>query len=134
MGNKGVRPDGRGRFLRGPVRRPTADQHWTVRLRGIDRREIADAMSAAVLDARLAASAERYPTRIAVVDRGRQSTYAALDAEKTADVEFDEHESVVTLHEPLAEIPALIKSGAITHSLVVAAFQYFSYYRAEGSE
>src|SRR6187551_461560 len=81
MGSKGVRPDGRGRFIRGPVRRPTADQRWTVCLRGSDRREIADAMNAAVLDARLADSAERYPTRIAVVDRGRQSTYAALDAD-----------------------------------------------------
>ena len=54
--------------------------------------------------------------------------YAAIDAEQTAAIEFDEHESCVTRLYPLADIPELIKSGAITHSLVLAAFQYFSFY------
>ena len=54
--------------------------------------------------------------------------FLALNAEKIEEVAFDEHESVVTRLAPLPEIPALIKSGAISHSLVVAAFQYFSFY------
>jgi ADP-ribose pyrophosphatase len=57
--------------------------------------------------------------------------YLALEAEKTEAVAFDEHENLVTGLAPLAEIPALIKSGRISHSLVVAAFQYFSIYRSE---
>jgi len=57
--------------------------------------------------------------------------FAALDAEKTEDVKFDEHENVVTRLYPLDAIPELLKSGAITHSLVLAAFQYFSFYRPE---
>lgn len=54
--------------------------------------------------------------------------YAAVNAEKTADVKFDEHESVVTKLCPVMMIPQLIKSGEITHSLALTALQYFSFY------
>lgn len=54
--------------------------------------------------------------------------FAALNAEKTEDVKFDEHESVVTKLYPLDKIPSQIKTGEITHSLVLAAFHYFSIY------
>ena len=54
--------------------------------------------------------------------------FAAINAEKTGDVEFDEHENVVTKLYPVTELPNLVKSGEITHSLVLAALQYFSYY------
>jgi ADP-ribose pyrophosphatase len=54
--------------------------------------------------------------------------FAALDVEKTEEVEFDEHENVVTRLYPLAAVSDLIRTGAITHSLVLAAFQYFSFY------
>ena len=54
--------------------------------------------------------------------------YAVFNAEKIEDVTFDEHEAVVTKLYPLAAMPELIKSGEITHSLVLAAFQYFSFY------
>jgi ADP-ribose pyrophosphatase len=54
--------------------------------------------------------------------------FAAFDAEQTELVKFDEHESVVTKLKSLSEIPDLIRSGEITHSLVLAAFQYFSFY------
>ena len=57
--------------------------------------------------------------------------FAALDAEKTGDVKFDEHESVVTKLYPAAAVPELVKSGKVTHSLVLAAFQYFSYLSPE---
>jgi ADP-ribose pyrophosphatase len=54
--------------------------------------------------------------------------YLALNAEKTGEVCFDEHENAVTKLYPLLVIPNLIKSGGISHSLVVAALQYFSFY------
>ena len=54
--------------------------------------------------------------------------FAALDAEKTMEVEFDEHESVVTKLFPMMAIPGMMKSGEISHSLVIAALQYFSFY------
>lgn len=54
--------------------------------------------------------------------------FAAVDAEQTEAVKFDEHESVVTKLYPLKSIPELVRSGEITHSLVLAAFQYFSFY------
>ncbi len=54
--------------------------------------------------------------------------YLALDCEKTEDVSFDEHESVLTKLVSLEEAERLIESGVITHSLVVSAFYYFSIY------
>lgn len=54
--------------------------------------------------------------------------FAAINAEKTEEVVFDEHESVVTKLCPVMRIPNLIQTGEITHSLVLAAFQYFSFY------
>ena len=54
--------------------------------------------------------------------------FAAIDAEKTEDIKFDEHESLVTRLYPVEAIPSLIESGEITHSLVLAAFHYFSFY------
>lgn len=55
--------------------------------------------------------------------------FLALDCEKTGDVKFDEHESVVTKLVSLTETENLIADGEITHSLVIAAFYYFSLYR-----
>jgi 8-oxo-dGTP pyrophosphatase MutT (NUDIX family) len=53
--------------------------------------------------------------------------FLAVDAQKTEEVKFDEHESVVTKMVHLNNIPDLIRNGKINHSLVVAAFQYFSF-------
>jgi 8-oxo-dGTP pyrophosphatase MutT (NUDIX family) len=55
--------------------------------------------------------------------------YLALDAEKTHETTFDEHESVVSKIVPLDEIRKLISSEKITHTMVVAAFYYFSLYK-----
>ncbi len=57
--------------------------------------------------------------------------FLALNAEKVSETAFDEHESITLRLAPVAEIPSLIESGEISHSLVVAAFQYFSFYRFE---
>lgn len=52
--------------------------------------------------------------------------YLAVDCEKMLEVSFDSTEHVVTKLVDLTEIPDLIKSGKITHSLVIAAFHWFS--------
>jgi len=53
--------------------------------------------------------------------------FLALDSEKTAEISFDEHESIVTKLFPLTEIENLIKDEKITHSLVIAAFHWFNF-------
>ena len=52
--------------------------------------------------------------------------YLALDCEKTQETAFDEYESLITKLIPITEIENLIKSGKITHSLVVAGFYYLN--------
>jgi ADP-ribose pyrophosphatase len=52
--------------------------------------------------------------------------YLAVDCEKMREVEFDSTEHVVTKSVNLSEITQLIKSGEITHSLVIAAFHWFN--------
>ena len=52
--------------------------------------------------------------------------YLALDCEIKAETKFDEHESISVKLVPLADIPKLITEGAITHSLVIAAFSMFN--------
>ena len=54
--------------------------------------------------------------------------FLAADCEKNGETSFDEHESVVTKIVSLEEAEKLIADGVITHSLVVAAFHYFSIY------
>lgn len=54
--------------------------------------------------------------------------YLALDCEKTEATSFDEHESVLTKIVALEEAEKLVADGTIAHSLVVAAFYYFSIY------
>jgi 8-oxo-dGTP pyrophosphatase MutT (NUDIX family) len=52
--------------------------------------------------------------------------YLAIDCEKHHEPEFDATESVFTRLIPLKDIQALIAEGKITHSLVIAAFYWFS--------
>lgn len=52
--------------------------------------------------------------------------YLAMDCEKLHEPEFDATESVFTTLVPLADIQNLIADGKITHSLVIAAFYWFS--------
>jgi ADP-ribose pyrophosphatase len=55
--------------------------------------------------------------------------YLALNCEKTETPAFDEHESVVTKIVSLEDAKKLIADGTISHSLVIAAFHYFSIYQ-----
>src|SRR5258708_6142978 len=52
--------------------------------------------------------------------------FLAMDCMATKPVHFDEHESIVTKLVQLDEVRHMIGAGAISHSLVVAAFYYFS--------
>ena len=59
--------------------------------------------------------------------------FLALDCEKTADVAFDDHESIVTRLVPLSELENLVHNGEITHSLAITAIYYAQrYLRNEG--
>ncbi|HWR93423.1 MAG TPA: NUDIX hydrolase [Desulfobacterales bacterium] len=49
-------------------------------------------------------------------------TFIAWNARQTGPQTQDEKEDIEVLLKPLSEIPALIREGKITHSLVVAAF------------
>ncbi len=51
--------------------------------------------------------------------------FLALDCEKGSETRFDEHESIVAKLVGLDEIPRLIETEKITHSLVLAAFYKF---------
>jgi len=50
--------------------------------------------------------------------------FAAVNAEKIEEVNFDEHESVITKLLPFKDVKKLISDGNITHSLVVSAFYF----------
>lgn len=53
--------------------------------------------------------------------------FVALNCEKTHNVKFDEHESIITKLVSLPEVKASILDGKITHSLVVAAFYFLEF-------
>jgi 8-oxo-dGTP pyrophosphatase MutT (NUDIX family) len=51
-------------------------------------------------------------------------SFLARDVELVARPELDSGEDIGVVRVPYAEVPALVASGAITHSLVVVAFVY----------
>ena len=55
-------------------------------------------------------------------------TFLALSSEKVKEPNFDETEDIITYTVPLKAIPELVSSGEITHSLVIAAFYWYSLY------
>ena len=52
-------------------------------------------------------------------------TFLVTNAERSFGQTFDEHENIHVRLEPLSEMDALVRSGEITHSLVIAAFYYY---------
>lgn len=54
----------------------------------------------------------------------RCHSYLALDVQLVGEVAFDGAEDIAFEEIPLAAIPDLIRSGAITHSLTITAFHY----------
>jgi ADP-ribose pyrophosphatase len=61
-------------------------------------------------------------------------TYLAHDVEEVAEQELDRGEEIEVLPTPLSEVPGLIASGAIQHSLVVVAFYWLLIAREGGFE
>jgi 8-oxo-dGTP pyrophosphatase MutT (NUDIX family) len=51
-------------------------------------------------------------------------TYLVTNVKKEFDTKFDIHENIIVRLEPLDRIDDLIRTGHITHSLVVAAFMW----------
>lgn len=58
-------------------------------------------------------------------------SYLARNVRKVKEPEFDGAEDIAVTEVPLAEVPQLIKSGKITHSLVIAAFYHLERYEEE---
>lgn len=54
--------------------------------------------------------------------RNKCFSFLALKSIQSAQTKFDEHENIHVRLTPLGEIPSLIRSGAILHSLVIVAF------------
>ncbi|MEI8133539.1 MAG: NUDIX hydrolase [bacterium] len=51
-------------------------------------------------------------------------TYLITNVKKEAEQQFDVHENIIVRIEPLDKVDDLIRTGHITHSLVVAAFMW----------
>ncbi|MDZ7697444.1 MAG: NUDIX hydrolase [Deltaproteobacteria bacterium] len=64
------------------------------------------------------------------IQNNRCYTYLALESRHFGDQRLDDREDIEVLREPLSRIPELIRDGAITHALVLAAFyRFFMEYR-----
>lgn len=57
--------------------------------------------------------------------------FLALNSEKTEETSFDEHENAVTKLEKIENVEPLLKNGENVHSLVLAAFYFFSLYNLQ---
>ena len=65
------------------------------------------------------------------IQDNRCHTFLALGVTEAGPQSLDEKEDITVVRRPLAEIPALIREGEITHALVVAAFwRFFLEYRS----
>ena len=52
-------------------------------------------------------------------------TYIALDCEKTHELEMDPFEEIEVYIKDLKDVPAMVRSGEINHSIILAAFYMF---------
>ena len=67
------------------------------------------------------------------IQNNRCHTFLALNAIPAKSQALDDKEDIEVVLRPLADIPRLIREGAITHSLVVCAFwRFFMEYRPAG--
>lgn len=57
-------------------------------------------------------------------------TFLVTNVERSSGQTFDEHENIHVRLEPLSEMDALVRSGEITHSLVIAAFYYYHQWKS----
>jgi 8-oxo-dGTP pyrophosphatase MutT (NUDIX family) len=77
--------------------------------------------------------------RLGVVDpnpaiqNNRCTTYLALNARPVGEQQLGFGEDITVELVDLDEVPGLIRSGRITHALVVAAFYHYDHYRTQAS-
>lgn len=57
-------------------------------------------------------------------------TFLVTNAERSSGQTFDEHENIHVRLEPLSNMDELVRSGEITHSLVIAAFYYYHQWKS----
>ncbi len=67
------------------------------------------------------------------IQNNRCTTYLALNARPAGEQELGFGEDISVELVDLDEAPELIRSGRITHALVVAAFYHYDHYRAQAS-
>ncbi|MBC7427651.1 MAG: NUDIX hydrolase [Bacteriovorax sp.] len=53
-------------------------------------------------------------------------TYLALDAEKTHETEFDAFEEIEVYLKDKKDLPSMVRTGEINHSIVIAAFYFLA--------
>lgn len=63
------------------------------------------------------------------IQNNRCFTFLAKNCKKVEETNFDSTEFIVTYTKPESEMPNLVSEGKITHSLVVAAFYWYSLYK-----
>lgn len=62
------------------------------------------------------------------IQNNRIHHFLALDAERTQDVNFDDHESIKTRLVPLRDLEELVHNGEITHALAITALYFAKRY------
>ena len=67
------------------------------------------------------------------IQNNRQYYILATNCRRVKDPDLDHAEDVAVRLVPLADIPSLIQSGKITHSIVIGAFYWQDVYRREKS-
>jgi ADP-ribose pyrophosphatase len=65
------------------------------------------------------------------LQRNHCHSFLALDARRISDPSPDDGEDIIVRPVPLARIPSLIRSGVITHALVVVAFSFLAFHFPE---
>lgn len=64
------------------------------------------------------------------IQNNRQHYVLACDCRKVAELKLDHAEDIAVRLVPLAEIPTLIRTGKITHGIVIGGFYWLNDYRA----
>lgn len=62
------------------------------------------------------------------IQNNRIHHFLALEVEQTQDVNFDDHESILTRLVPLRDIEELVHNGEITHALAITALYFAKRY------
>ena len=90
------------------------------------RRELLEETGYAPAEVKLLATVYPNPA----IQNNRQNYVLATGCRKVADLKLDHAEDIVVRLVPLAEIPALIRTGKIMHGIVIGGFYWLNDYRS----